>query len=733
MSSMQTHTASEPGRRFAAATVWIVGTVVLLTVPALIPFTRAGFWESHDGLIHLYRLLSLRDALGWGEWYPRLFPDFAFNYGFAVLHYYAPLTYYLALAFTGLGLSAVNAVKFTFALSLPLAALAMWWLARTVWRSDPAGILAAGVYTYVPYHLADVHLRGALAESWAFVWWPLILWAAWQRRLYVLTLSLAGLVLTHNLSAVLIAPVLALWLLAAPWLRAESGRLQALAGVVGTGLLAALLSAFYWLPVLLESRWVHLAVDVGGRGFVRHLQPFSEWVAPEPLYAYFPNQGVAGEHPLAWVQVALIAFALLVALAIWRRLPARGAFVVMGIILFLSVVLLTPISLPAWDLLVFPVGMVQYPWRWLGITALATGVMSGVLVLPLPSAALRWVLALGATVVLAATTLPGLPWERVEVVPDTAPEEMWARDYENQQIGATWTAEYLPRWVREERWAVPRPVERPAVGEVMAPAEIRLARAVPWAYQFTVDAETPLALRLHQFYLPAWQASVDGEPVETRPDGSLGLVAVTVPAGTHEVVVGWSRTLPVTIGIVLSALGAIVLAGSRLRVHGLPARGRTAGAILVLAVLIVGLVGARPDSALRPLETVNADVGDRATLLGWRADAAVEPGDTTRVTLYWLGRRTMPVDYSVFVHLTRSDGVPLAQSDGTPGAGYTPTSRWLAGEVIPDPHRLVAPTDISPGAYELWTGLYDPATGERLPVEGRDDGRLFLGKVEVSR
>src|SRR5690606_32998286 len=37
-------------------------------------------------------------------------------------------------------------------------------------------------------------------------------------------------------------------------------------------------------------------------------------------------------------------------------------------------------------------------------------------------------------------------------------------------------------------------------------------------------------LRLRQFYFPGWRATVDGAPVEVRPDGPAGLIALDVPA-----------------------------------------------------------------------------------------------------------------------------------------------------------------------------------------------------------
>ena len=67
--------------------------VLLLTLPALWPLLRQGFFVSDDGLFHVYRVAALADAWSHGVLYPRLFPDFGFGYGQAVLNFYAPLTY----------------------------------------------------------------------------------------------------------------------------------------------------------------------------------------------------------------------------------------------------------------------------------------------------------------------------------------------------------------------------------------------------------------------------------------------------------------------------------------------------------------------------------------------------------------------------------------------------------------------------------------------------------------
>ena len=201
--------------------------VVLLTLPALWPLLRQGFFVSDDGLFHVYRVAALADAWSHGVLYPRLFPDFGFGYGQAVLNFYAPLTYVPGALLASLGVNPATAVEITIALGFVLAALAIYGTTRSLW-GPVGGVLAAVAYTYFPYHLADAYLRGAVPEFFAFIWPPLILWAttdAFRKErpvgpLLWGALAWTGLIFTHNLTALMMAPVwIAYALLMAAWTR----------------------------------------------------------------------------------------------------------------------------------------------------------------------------------------------------------------------------------------------------------------------------------------------------------------------------------------------------------------------------------------------------------------------------------------------------------------------------------------------------------------------------------
>ncbi|GIK41188.1 MAG: hypothetical protein BroJett011_50210 [Chloroflexota bacterium] len=96
-------------------------------------------------------------------------------------------------------------------------------------------------------------------------------------------------------------------------------------------------------------------------------------------------------------------------------------------------------------------------------------------------------------------------------------------------------------------------------------------------------------------------------------------------------------------------------------------------------------------------------------------------GGPLPVTLYWQAIAEMKTDYTVFVQLLNDAGQVVAQVDSQPLAGAAPTTTWLPGEILTDPYTLTLPANLPPGGYRLIGGLYDAATGARLPVAAGGD------------
>ena len=92
------------------------------------------------------------------------------------------------------------------------------------------------------------------------------------------------------------------------------------------------------------------------------------------------------------------------------------------------------------------------------------------------------------------------------------------------------------------------------------------------------------------------------------------------------------------------------------------------------------------------------------------------PGESLDLTLFWAPRGRPMRDYTVFVHILDGQGQLRSQADSPPMAGKYPTSVWDAGEFIEDLHTVSLPPNLPAGDYTFAIGLYDPQTGQRLPI-----------------
>ncbi|MBC7243621.1 MAG: glycosyltransferase family 39 protein, partial [Anaerolineae bacterium] len=312
---------AEGERRRLAADLIIL---LLITLPACYPLLAPGIPATHDGLQHIFRFYDFDYALRGGELYPRWSPNLLFGYGNVLLNYYASLTYYLSLPILALSGRFLLTIEIICALSLLAGAWTMYLLGRP-FLGRPGALLSAAIYTYLPYHLADVYVRGTLGESLAFALLPAILyllWRALQRSSTgawaLFSISLAALLLTHNLSILLAAP--AVFIFAGVWLwRRRQLRLLIPLAVSTAG--AAGLSAFFWLPMLVEAGAIRAARVVQDPSLVlRRLASLPDLVSPYWVYRYYPYQGTAFDHPLSRLAVIGLALALIIVVLRWRHL-----------------------------------------------------------------------------------------------------------------------------------------------------------------------------------------------------------------------------------------------------------------------------------------------------------------------------------------------------------------------------------------------------------------------------
>lgn len=135
-----------------------------------------------------------------------------------------------------------------------------------------------------------------------------------------------------------------------------------------------------------------------------------------------------------------------------------------------------------------------------------------------------------------------------------------------------------------------------------------------------------------------------------------------------------------------------------------------------------------------PAYPLYARLGDVAEFLGYDLPSTeVRPGQTLLLILYWRALSGAgAANYAVFTHLLPPDmSRLLGQHDGVPAGGSSPTTTWVAGEVIVDAHELTLYETGYSGPAQIAVGLYDPVTQLRVPVEGSGNYILLPTGITV--
>ncbi|RLC82562.1 MAG: hypothetical protein DRI61_01950 [Chloroflexi bacterium] len=724
----------------------------LLALLLIQPLGAPGLPNTADGLLHLFRSALWRwawdDGVLWPRWHTMLYQ----GYGYPLFNFYAPLLYIIASALSFLLPNILVAFKVTLFLACLNYSLGMYLWARDV-LSREAAIVAAVAYSFATFRFRELYFQGNYAQFLAWSLYPWVLFffrrlAAEPSRLHFVgaVLSLAALILTHNISVMLFGPVLLVYII---WISAclsrraissESGEntpklLERGAVLIGAIICALALSAIFWLPALGEAKYTR--VHVLTKGFFDVAEHFLRWrelLAPSPVLDY---RATNPPMPFNFGRFHLLLVAA-GALTIFKRSsnPLRRGHLVFALAgLLASAFMMLPISLPVWRSVPL-IAFTEYPSRMYGVAFLFSSLLAGASVgwvsdfprLRLPVTVLG---GLGLILSVAVYQFPR-PFLPLRVTPG----DFVLYEEAFNVLGTTSASEYLNIWTSEvpELPAVRPDLSREALLDA-AGVRAEVTEAKAHSLKLQVDASKPAEVAVAQFYFPGWRGWIDGTPVPLKPCEGSGLICLRIPAGEHRVALRFENTPIRQVAVLISLLGiAATLAvtsklGSKVSLKvASPWRWRDG---IALGVAVLGLLALKvlwvgphtfwfrmysPQGVALPAQhPTDVVVGNKVALLGYDIrPEAVRQGGELHVRLYWQALEPLDADYSSFVHLVAGpDNRFYAGSDSMHPA-YIPTSTWNPSLYVVDDHYIRIPSDMPPIAFKLQVGLYERETMKGL-------------------
>jgi 6-pyruvoyl-tetrahydropterin synthase related domain len=516
--------------RIKSRDILIIAVIsVVLALPMLVygPMLRGD-----DTFEHLNFSKNFTGQFWAGEFYPRWLSGLNHGLGSPAFFVYGPLPYYVSALLEPVGrLFRFSAFDVSDWLALFGSGIcALLWLSTMV--PGRSALLGSILYMTMPYHLwADFYRRFALAECWAMVWMPLILYftarvvARKPRAMVGLAVAFALLIASHLFTVLMFSLVP---LAAAIFLSSEGKKFQAASRVAVSMLLGVGLSSAYLVPALFHQKHIPAAklIMQSDYNWADNFLRFGRELFARPATASFVR-------PVSWIALNLFVLAIVCGGLVLKQshTGTKKTIIFWLGVCALSIFMMSSLSVPLWRLLP-SLQAIQFPWRFNVVLCVAALPVMAIFL-----SSYSWNSLSSKIAVSACLFVILVPWL-------LAQGDIWRR-YRTETLPVTYVASAVEHDGLFQAWSPPgtdqasslRASSEPRVRFMEGEGSAEVLSWRPRHIQFQTSSPEGGWVMVNQFYYPAWKARIAGQPtsIRVRPSIPEGLVQLLVPPGVQRV------------------------------------------------------------------------------------------------------------------------------------------------------------------------------------------------------
>ena len=482
--------------------------IVMATIAVSAPIYFWGIPRGNDMPQHFQFALQFESSLTRGGLYPSWAAEANGGLGDVGVRFYPPLPYYALVFFKTLAGNWYEGSVFTVAFWFCVGGFGVYFFSRE-WLSGGSSVLAAIVFTWLPYHVNQIYNAFFYAEfaGTAVLPFCFLLVTRVVRRKDLLSIlglsaSLAVLVLTHLPTAVMGSVALGVYAIAELW--EERSTRSYLALGLG-GILGAAASCFYWIKLVTELNYVnHSTPEFTKATFDFH----SNFLA---AYFYVGADDYISRSLWFADLIFLLTFGTIICAILLRRL-ARSQdstnFRALVLVAASSVFLATPLSWLIWQNFGL-LQKIQFPFRFLGVISICAGVLvaasAGSFIRLATTKYRPFVLVSGG--LLIATLLFSVAQVIRPALFTSGPDfDAMMTDHASAKSCECW----WPVWAKTSAFTTPESIEGKS-------REIR-ATINGVEHSTTLYTLPNSTAAVNVFYYPHWRLFDGGTPVDIQPD-----------------------------------------------------------------------------------------------------------------------------------------------------------------------------------------------------------------------
>jgi hypothetical protein len=522
----------------------IIFLLVLLSLFGVKALFNGGFYTSHDGRHQIVRLAQFHRGLVDGQ-LPVRWAGTAFNgFGYPLYIFTYRLPFWLAEGWYLISRNLVDSIKFVFIVTYVFSGLSMYWLSYKLWASKLSAFISSVLYLWAPYRFSNIFVRASLGEATTFVFIPLfylgVLMLADKSKkkwlgLAITSLSLAGIILSHSMVMGLwFVPFLA-WLIINYILTAK--KKVFIEYLLLSGILALLLTAYYWLPAAMERQSVKFSTAIG-EYYKTHFVTIKQLLYSKWGYG-FDMPGTANDMMsfqvgmAQWLVIGAGFITLLILIIRRKKYLKNLKSTIFYLTSFLFIFLFSIYASTSASTWLYPiinkVMVIDIPWRLLGVTVFSASISAGGLIILLKNKLIKWGIIILTLFLAFYGNRNHLKVNQYTYFPDF---EYWQDQETTNEYD-----DYAPKWFVKEasddqKWDL-----RTTSGS--SNNNLLVKKSNYW--RFYSEVSSPQAeVRLHLAYYPGWQILLDGQPQNLNYEN--GKIKINLEKGNHLITLIFRET-----------------------------------------------------------------------------------------------------------------------------------------------------------------------------------------------
>lgn len=528
---------------------------------ALIIFTtswslfRSDFFRFHD-FTQGARIVEMTNALQDAHFPVIWSANLGYGYGMPLFEFYAPLPYYIGSLFYILGFSLINSIKAIIFIPSFFTAIGAYFLGKKLF-GNLGGLLTSAAITLAPYRAVNLFVRGAVSEAWGIMFLPFILLGiikVIKNEKYgwvLLVSSIFGLLISHNLTALIFLPLSVLFGAGYLFLEARASKkikkqfLSIVIKITGIYALAVILSSIYSIPAILEKNFTRLDSTILAEyfDFKLHFVGIRQFFVENWGFGgstYGPMDEISfylgfGQLIGLFLSGYILVKSVINSVRKQEKLKLqRNTILYTGLITLLvtSLFMTNNRSLPIWSV-VTPLSYLQFPWRYLSAAIIFLGLAVGSLTTILQNKILRY----GYAFILIAVLLIGnANYFQPEEFSSNLDEYYYSDVNKLRSQMSDTLPDYIPIQINQDKI---RPIALDghvmycqALQSCKFEFEILEDKVNKKVVRVQLEKDGNIVFAIADF--PGWTTFIDGQkiPHQQSPEG---FVQVEVNAGNHEI------------------------------------------------------------------------------------------------------------------------------------------------------------------------------------------------------